>query len=390
MKWCVVIPVYNNAGTIRDVVARTLAVARNLLVVDDGSTDLDVAGALPDVEVLTLPRNEGKGAAIVAAARLLAPRGFDYMITLDADGQHYPEDIPLFLPLMERNDFSLLIGARDFNAPNVPNSSKFGRRLSNFWFRLETGRRVADTQSGFRAYPLRYLLKVPCHTKRYNAETELLTRCAWAGLEFHDIPIRTHYLPPGERISHFRPFMDNFRISLLHARLIGRRLLPWPQKRLRRAESEIPSFARPKELLLWLLRENSSPEGLAAAAFVGAFLAVLPLIACHTVAILYVAFRLHLNKAMAFLAQQPFQPPLCPFLCIEAGHWMRHGRLLTEFSVETLVAQAHNRIFEWLLGSLVLAPVFAALFAAFVYFIARFVKRKSFKRRTEKHETPLE
>ncbi len=391
MKWCVVIPVYNNAGTICDVVARTLAVTKDLLVVDDGSTDLDVAKALPHVEVLRLPRNEGKGAAILAAARLLASREFDYMITLDADGQHYPEDIPLFLSCMEKNDFSLLIGARDFNAPNVPNSSKFGRRLSNFCFRLETGRRVADTQSGFRAYPLRYLLKIHCHTKHYNAETELLTRCAWAGIELHDIPIRTHYLPQGERISHFRPFMDNFRISLLHARLIGRRLLPWPHKKLGGGgKSEIPSFARPKELLLWILRENSSPEGLAVAAFVGAFLAVLPLIACHTVAILYVAFRLHLNKAMAFLAQQPFQPPLCPFLCIEAGYWMRHGRFLTEFSMETLGAQAHERIFEWFLGSLILAPIFAALFAALVYFIARILKRKSFKRRRDKHEATIE
>lgn len=383
MRYCVAIPVYNNAGTIRDVVARVEAVTNDLLVVDDGSTDLDVAKALPGIETIRLPRNQGKGAAILAAAAVLAPRGYDYMITLDADGQHYPEDLPRFIPEMERNDWTLLIGARDFSVPNVPDSSKFGRKLSNFWFYLETGKRVSDSQSGFRAYPLRYLVKIPCSTKRYNAETELLTRCAWANLELRDIPIRTHYLPPDERISHFRPFMDNFRISLLHARLIGRRLLPWPHKKLRESGENPLSIFRPRAFLHWLFLDDTTPGGLAAATFLGVFIAVLPLIAMHTVVILYCAVRLHLNKAMAFFAQQPFQPPICPLLCVEVGYWMRHGRFLTELSKESLIYQLHERLFEWLLGSLLLAPSFAALSACLVYFLARAVRRKSRRKRKE-------
>ena len=142
-----VIPVYNNAATVRDVVARTRRQLPNVLVVDDGSTDLDLAlcYAGTDITVLRHPRNLGKGAAILTALDFLKTKPeVRYMITLDADGQHYPEDIPNFFPFMERNDWSLLIGCRDFSVPNVPAASRFGRNFANFWMRVETGVKVGD------------------------------------------------------------------------------------------------------------------------------------------------------------------------------------------------------------------------------------------------------
>ncbi len=127
------------------------------------------------------------------------------------------------------------------------------------------------------------------------------------------------------------------------------------------------------------MSENSTPGALAAAAGVGTLLAVLPLLGLHGVVILYAAARLHLNKLMAFNIQHIFMPPLTPFLCIELGYYLRHGRFLTEFTMQTLFEQGVSRIAEWLLGSLILAPVFAVITSGIVYFTALAVQ--CFRRR---------
>lgn len=374
-----VIPVYNNAATVRDVVARARRQLPNVLVVDDGSTDLNLAlcYAGTDITVLRHPRNLGKGAAILTALDFLKTKPeVRYMITLDADGQHYPEDIPNFFPFMERNDWSLLIGCRDFSVPNVPAASRFGRNFANFWMRVETGVKVGDCQSGFRAYPVRYITRLRYLTRRYNFEAEILARAAWANLELHDVPIRTWYPAPGERVSHFHPWKDNFRLSCIHAHLVGLRMLPFPKRKLRPAPKFPYSVFRPRELFRALLNENSSPEGLAVSAGVSSFLAVLPLPGCHILAILYVTERLHLNKIMALTIQNLYMPPLSPFLCIELGYRMRNGRWLTELTLQSGVRELHLRIYEWFLGSLILAPFWMIVSGVLVYFITAYLQRR--------------
>jgi len=229
MRCCCVIPVFNHAATAPAVIDRARAVMRDVLVIDDGSDDSNLAKRYEgtDVEVICHPRNLGKGAALLTAVRTLAPRGFDYMITLDADAQHDPEDVPRFLPLLKSGGRTVVAGVRDFSVPNVPRRSKIGRALSDFVFYLETGKRISDSQSGFRAYPLQYVSRIRCSTLHYEFETELLVRCMWAGLDLAEVPISTRYDPPGERVTHFRPFLDNGRMVLLHARLIFRRILPF-------------------------------------------------------------------------------------------------------------------------------------------------------------------
>jgi len=374
MRYCCVIPVYNHASTAPAVIARALAITPDVLVVDDGSEDADLRVLCADsgAEIVRHERNLGKGAALLTAIRTLAPRGYDYMITLDADAQHDPEDIPRFLPLLNDDCGTLVVGVRDFTVPNVPGRSKFGRAFSNFWFLVETGRTISDSQSGFRAYPLRYVSQIACSSRHYTFETELLTRCMWAGLDLAEVPITTHYDPPGERITHFRPFRDNWRMTWLHTRLVFRRLIPFGVKKLRRTPRELPRLWKPKEFWAWLVKENTSSLGLAFSAFVGAFLAVYPLYGICTITILYVAARLHLNKAMAVMAQHPFQPPVCPVVCIELGHFIRYGKFLhlEDLNFHSTVREIHLRWFEWLLGSVVLAPVFATIFAVIVYFSA--------------------
>ena len=89
-----------------------------------------------------------------------------------------------------------------------------------------------DSQSGYRAYPLKYIVQLPCITNHYNFETEILIRAAWANLPFVNLPVHSYYPPRGERVSHFHPWRDNFQISLIHAYLVGLRLLSFPKKKL--------------------------------------------------------------------------------------------------------------------------------------------------------------
>ena len=145
MDISIIVPLLNERESLPELVSRIDAVMKEggfsyeVIMVDDGSDDMDLPGFCREqgVECVRHPENRGKGEAIRTAMALLAPRGLDYMIVLDADGQHYPEDIPLFLPLMEEEG-ALIVGCRDFNDPNVPGSSRFGRAFSNFWMKLET------------------------------------------------------------------------------------------------------------------------------------------------------------------------------------------------------------------------------------------------------------
>ena len=374
-----VIPVYNNAETVRDIAERTLKILPHVLLVDDGSTDIDLKPFCEErgIEFLRHEVNQGKGAALRDALNYLAMKPeVAYMIALDADGQHYPEDIPLFYPLMEENDWTLIVGCRDFSGENIPDSSKFGREFSNFWIRLETGIRVEDSQSGFRAYPVRYLSKLRFLSTHYNFEAEILTRAAWGNLEIRNLPVRVHYPPREKRVSHFKPFRDNFRLSCIHFHLVALRLLPFPKQKLREKKREWSIF-RPRELFTMLLKENAEPAGLGVSAGIGSFLAVLPLPACHIIVILYIAERLHLNKIMALAIQNLYMPPLSPFLCIELGYFLRYGHWLTELSFRTCAQELHLRLWEWLLGSLILAPFWGIVSGFAVWFIASLLNRRS-------------
>jgi hypothetical protein len=229
--WCV-IPAHNNAGTVKEVACKCLKHLPHVLVVDDGSRDADLREVFAGTGVVVIrhPQNRGKGAALRTALDHLAEAGATFMITLDADGQHFPEDIERFLPKLHEN--RIIIGERREVLGDMPGKSRFGRKFSDFWVFLETGQTVRDTQSGFRAYPVQRVRQLPIQCRRYDFEIEVLARAAWAGMELVSAPIKVWYAPRRERISSFRPFRDNLRISLTHTRLVGRRLLPWPCKRL--------------------------------------------------------------------------------------------------------------------------------------------------------------
>jgi glycosyltransferase involved in cell wall biosynthesis len=217
---CVIVPTYNNERTIADVLRRVQAYTRNIIVVNDGSTPATMTAIrsleqLP--EIVDYIPNRGKGYALKMGFRRALELGYRYAITIDSDGQHFPEDIPAFMDCHAADKEALIVGARNLTADNMPSKNTFANKFSNFWFHLQTGIRLEDTQSGFRLYPLeRINLRLPI-TPRYEAELEFLVFAAWRGVPVVSVPVRVWYPPEDERVSHFRPFRDFFRITVLNS-----------------------------------------------------------------------------------------------------------------------------------------------------------------------------
>ena len=208
----VIIPTYNNAGTLKDVLSRTLAQGLPIVVVDDGCTDgtREILSGFKDVTVIAHPKNQGKGAALKTAFRWALEKGYAYAVTIDSDGQHYPEDIPDLLKA--KGERTIVVGSRTTRGANAGGS--FANRFSNFWFTAYTGIRLTDTQTGFRLYPLRDLPSLRVVGNRYEAELSLLLFSAWKGLRLVPVQIRVNY--PKDRVTHFRPFQDFMRITLVN------------------------------------------------------------------------------------------------------------------------------------------------------------------------------
>ena len=208
----VIIPTYNNAGTLKDVLSRTLAQGLPIVVVDDGCTDGTrvILSGFKDVTVIAHPKNQGKGAALKTAFRWALEKGYAYAVTIDSDGQHYPEDIPELLKA--KGERTIVVGSRTTRGANAGGS--FANRFSNFWFTAYTGIRLTDTQTGFRLYPLRDLPSLRVVGNRYEAELSLLLFSAWKGLRL--VPVQVHVNYPKDRVTHFRPFQDFMRITLVN------------------------------------------------------------------------------------------------------------------------------------------------------------------------------
>ena len=214
---CVIVPTYNNQNTVVQVIDRIRPFGYPIIVVNDGSTD-DTQALLEAQDCITVcsyKNNQGKGHALRTGFRKALEQGFDYAITIDSDGQHYPEDIPSIVKALD-GDKVLVVGNRKLHNENMPGGNTFANYFSNFWFMIQTWQYLPDTQTGFRIYPLHHLHGLSLLTARYEAELELLVLAAWHGVKLVSSPIRVYYPPQGERVSHFRPFWDFFRISVLN------------------------------------------------------------------------------------------------------------------------------------------------------------------------------
>lgn len=375
----VVVPLYNHSGTITSVLEGIFPHGMLTLVVDDGSTDLNEETLIKiktsEVIYIKHEKNMGKGAAIMTAVKELKtsfPK-ITHIVTMDADGQHSGSELPLFIEKIKEHPNNLIIGLRNFNTPNVGKSSKFGRSFSNFWFRLQTSRSLGDTQSGYRAYPLKIFDFIKCSETRFSFEIEVIVKASWAGFTCEDISIPVHYPPKGERISHFDFIKDNIRLSILNTRLTVSSMLP--HRKVREDHYGNITLIHPLKSIRLLLADKNTPAKLAFSAALGMFLGTFPLIAVHSVAILIAAAFLDLNKYLALAVSQLCMPPIVPAIAVEAGYYIRHGEFLTEISFETLGYQFLDRLFEYILGAAFLAPFLASAAWISTYFIALIISK---------------
>lgn len=232
LRVCVLIPTYNNAGTLAHVISDVLNYAADVIVVNDGATDdtPQILEVFKDrVCIVTHKRNRGKGGALKTGFAKALELGYEYAVTIDSDGQHYASDIPAFVRGIAENPGTLIVGERDLTRVDINAKSSFANKFSNFWFNLQTGCRLNDTQTGYRAYPLKRLYGLRFLTSRYEAELELMVFASWHGVPIKSIPIGVYYPPQSERVSHFRPGLDFTRISILNTILCaGTVLYSWP------------------------------------------------------------------------------------------------------------------------------------------------------------------
>jgi glycosyltransferase involved in cell wall biosynthesis len=222
LQVCVVIPTYNNATTLAGVITDVAQYSNNIIVVNDGSTDDSeaIARSFPQVQLISYANNVGKGWALRKAFAYAIEHHYKFAITIDSDGQHFAKDLPAFINKLETVQNAIIIGSRNMDQASVPGKSSFGNKFSNFWFKVETGITSPDTQSGFRAYPLELLKDTHFFTRKYEFEIEVLVRGVWKGINIETIPVTVYYAPKEIRISHFRPFKDFTRISILNTVLV--------------------------------------------------------------------------------------------------------------------------------------------------------------------------
>lgn len=230
---CVIVPTYNNEGTIEQVVRDVCKYCADVIVVDDGCTDQTphLLQKIEGIDVVRHDKNQGKGAALKSGFSHALQRGFAYAITLDADGQHFASDIPTLVAANQQHPGSIIVGERSLEGIDRSKGSGFANKFSNFWFAVQTGRALRDTQTGYRLYPLRKLVGLRCLTSRYEAELELMVFAAWHGVAIYSVPINVYYPSREERVSHFRPAYDFTRISVLNTVLTLLSLIyGWPLK----------------------------------------------------------------------------------------------------------------------------------------------------------------
>lgn len=222
MKVCIIVPTYNNEQTLAKVLESLLAYTEQIIVVNDGSTDSTpvVLSTFPQIDLVTYPQNKGKGFALRTGFKHAVSSGYNYAITIDSDGQHFADDLGKFLIKLQQHPSAIIIGARNMDQASVPGKSSFGNKFSNFWFWVETGLRMNDTQSGYRLYPVKQMQGMRFLTRKFEFEIEVLVTSAWRGIGITEVPVRVFYAEKEHRVSHFRPFKDFTRISILNTVLV--------------------------------------------------------------------------------------------------------------------------------------------------------------------------
>ena len=374
MKPCILIPCYNHAATV-EAVARSAQAHGPVIVVDDGSTV--PLPELPGCSMMRLERNSGKAAALRAGFRRAIELGYTHAITMDSDGQHFADDLPVFLAAAEAQADALIVGVRDFYASGAPAGRRRSNAVSTFWFRVETGMRLGDTQCGFRCYPLSLTQRLRIRSGRYAFELEFLVRAAWVGTPIVAAPVKCIYQPDQLRHSHFRPVADLAHITIMN---IGLVLQSWFAPRSLRVAWSYGERNTFRKTVRAVFSEHAhDPLRLSLAVGLGLFLGIAPIWGYQMIVAAAAAHFLRLNKAITLLASNISIPPMMPFILYGAlalGHRMFTGHALAFSLPQMTQDRALEYLWQWTVGSLALGAIVALPGMVVTYAVARLMGRK--------------
>lgn len=376
LKICVIVPTYNNHKTLAAVLKGILRYTPQVLVINDGSADTtsEILDSFSDIEIITFASNKGKGSALQAGFERARALEYQYAITIDSDGQHFPEDLVHFVTAIEQaTEPILLVGGRNMSQEGVPKKSSFGNRFSNFWFWIETDIRLQDTQSGYRAYPLHHIPQ-KLYSQKFEYEIEIMVRTAWRGVAVKNIPIQVLY-DPNERVSHFRPIRDFLRISVLNTVLVFITFFYIKPRNFFRnfKNKSFGKFVRED-----LLESTTSNKTKALSIGLGVCMGIMPVWGFQTLLVISLAVLFRLNKALAFAFSNISIPPLIPLVVYAS---LKTGALFVPqdtyliFNHQLSLDLIQEHLKQYLIGAVVLA-IILGLLAGFVSYLLLSLKRK--------------
>ncbi len=375
-KCCVIVPTYNNEGTLTKLLRDLQEYTSHILVINDGSTDStsEILSKFENVNFRSHPVNKGKGVALKTGFQFARELGYEYAITIDSDGQHYPDDLDVFLTELENRKANapeiLLVGDRNMNSDGIPGQSSKGNRFSSFWYLVTTGSELHDTQSGYRLYPLKVLETMNLYTNKFEMEIEVLVKAYWRKVDVRNIPIKVKYQKEG-RVSHFRPFWDIVRITMLYMWFV---LVSFfyihPRNKYRDFKNK--GFKR-----FWkedILKSQEPAHKKAAAIALGVFVGISPFWGIHTFLVFVLAALFRLNKVTAFLFSNISIPPLIPFIIYasyQAGSFISGNGFDWNLQLQNFESGADifNGLWQYIIGSLCLAIVVAFCLWIVFYFL---------------------
>lgn len=378
---CIIIPTYNNAQTLEKIIKDLSVFTDDIYIVNDGSTDhtREILNKFTGLRSLSYSENVGKGWALRKGFEWALKAGFDYAITIDSDGQHFAEDIPLFIQKLEEKGPALILGARNMKQEGIPGKSSFGHKFSNFWFWVETGVRAPDTQTGYRLYPIKLLRGMNFYTRKYEFEIEVLVRASWKGIAIESVPVKVFYSPKETRISHFRPFKDFSRISVLNTLLViitVAYIIPRNFLRTLFAKKTYSKIASK------IIESNESKLHSSVSLAFGVFMGIVPIWGFQLIVAILLSVLFRLNKLLVVLSANISIPPMIPlivFLSYKLGGFMMGndaGEQMT-FDSSITIESVRNSFVQYAFGSVVLALIGAVLTGFGSYLLLSLIKRKT-------------
>lgn len=219
ISFVALIPAYNEEAAIKRLIEEVKKHTDNILVVNDGSSDRtgDILRELR-VDYLSHEKNQGKGASLIDGFKYLVNKEFDYILTLDGDGQHAPDDIPAFIESAAQTGADMIVGNRMADTKDMPFDRYLTNRFMSFVISKLAGQRVPDSQCGFRLIHKKVLQSIDIETKNYDTESEIIIKASQAGFKISSVPVRTIYANEISKIHKVKDTIRFFKLIFKHNR----------------------------------------------------------------------------------------------------------------------------------------------------------------------------